>query len=165
MGRPTHMRTSSRRFGRDCATQVSLKARTSPSSIAGPTANTIGSPGSRPIWYAIRWLPSRQAVSLERKPLRRPPRLIPVVIASGVDPVASGIVASLNRPGGNVTGVSFISLDLAAKRLELVRELLPQVRVIALLINPDNPSIGTELTDAEVAARTLGSNPKNDGKQ
>jgi len=82
--------------------------------------------------------------------------LIPVVIASGVDPVASGVVASLNRPGGNVTGVSFISLDLAAKRLELVRELLPQVRVIALLINPDNPSSGTELTDAEVAARILG---------
>ena len=81
---------------------------------------------------------------------------IPVVFASGVDPVASGVVASLNRPGGNVTGVSLISLELAAKRLELLRELMPQVRVIALLINPNNPSTGTELTDAEAAARTLG---------
>src|SRR5262249_14234362 len=81
---------------------------------------------------------------------------IPVAFASGVDPVASGVVASLNRPGGNVTGVSLISLELAAKRLELLRELMPQVRLIALLINPDNPSTRTELTDAEAAARTLG---------
>src|SRR5262249_58085737 len=79
---------------------------------------------------------------------------IPVVFASGVDPVASGVVASLNRPGSNITGVSLISL--AAKRLELLRELMPQVRVVALLINPDNPSTGTELTDAEAAARALG---------
>src|SRR5262245_51476045 len=81
---------------------------------------------------------------------------IPVVFASGVDPVASGVVASLSRPGGNVTGVSLISLELAAKRLELLRELMPQIRVIALLTNPDNPSTVTELTDAEVAARKLG---------
>ena len=81
---------------------------------------------------------------------------IPVVFATGVDPVASGVVASLNRPGGNVTGVSLISVEVAAKRLELLRELMPQVRVIALLTNPDNPSTGTELTDAEAAARTLG---------
>src|SRR5262249_32858105 len=59
-------------------------------------------------------------------------------------------------PGSNVTGVSLISLELAAKRLELLRELMPQVRVVALLINPDNPSTGTELTDAEAAARALG---------
>ena len=81
---------------------------------------------------------------------------IPVVFASGVDPVASGVVASLSRPGGNVTGVSLISLELAAKRLELLRELMPQIRVIALLTNPDNPSTVTELTDAELAARKLG---------
>jgi putative ABC transport system substrate-binding protein len=66
------------------------------------------------------------------------------------------VVVSLNRPGGNVTGVSLISVEVAAKRLELLRELMPQVRVIALLVNPDNPSTGTELTDAEAAARTLG---------
>jgi putative ABC transport system substrate-binding protein len=81
---------------------------------------------------------------------------IPIVFASGVDPVATGVVASLNRPGGNVTGVSLISLQLAAKRLELLRELMPQARVIALLINPNNPATDTELTDAEAAARTLG---------
>jgi putative tryptophan/tyrosine transport system substrate-binding protein len=81
---------------------------------------------------------------------------IPVVFASGVDPVATGVVASLNRPGGNVTGVSLISQQLAAKRLELLRELMPQVRVIALLINPNNPATDTEMTDAEAAARTFG---------
>ena len=81
---------------------------------------------------------------------------IPVAFAVGPDPVASGLVASLNRPGGNVTGVSLISLELAAKRFELLRELMPQIRVIALLINPNNPSTATELTDAEAAARTLG---------
>ena len=81
---------------------------------------------------------------------------IPVVFASGVDPVAAGVVASLNRPGGNLTGVSLIAQELAAKRLELLRELMPQARVIAMLINPDNPAYGTELTDAEAAARTLG---------
>jgi putative ABC transport system substrate-binding protein len=81
---------------------------------------------------------------------------IPVVFAVGPDPVASGLVASLNRPGGNVTGVSLISLELAAKRFELLRELMPQIGVIALLINPNNPSTATELTDAEAAARTLG---------
>ena len=80
---------------------------------------------------------------------------IPVVFASGVDPVTTAVVASLSRPGGNVTGVSLISLELTAKRLELLRELMPQARVVAMLINPDNPATGTELTGVEAAAATL----------
>jgi ABC-type uncharacterized transport system substrate-binding protein len=81
---------------------------------------------------------------------------IPIVFASGVDPVGTGVIASLNQPGGNVTGVSLIAQELGAKRLELLRELMPHARVIAVLINPDNPATATEVTDAEATARTLG---------
>ena len=82
---------------------------------------------------------------------------IPIVFNSGVDPVTAGIVTSLNRPGGNVTGVSSITLELAAKRLELLLEVMPQARVVALFINPDNPGGEREVTDVtEAAARALG---------
>jgi ABC-type uncharacterized transport system substrate-binding protein len=70
---------------------------------------------------------------------------IPIVFASGVDPVGTGVIASLNQPGGNVTGVSLIAQELGAKRLELLRELMPHARVIAVLINPDNPATATEV--------------------
>jgi len=81
---------------------------------------------------------------------------IPIVFSSGADPIATGIVASLNRPGGNATGVSIIAQELVAKRLELLRELVPHTRLIAVLINPDNPGGGTEFGDVEAAARALG---------
>src|SRR5262247_1258959 len=63
---------------------------------------------------------------------------IPIVFSSGSDPVKFGLVASLNRPGGNATGVSFLLDTLGSKRLELLRELLPSAKLIAALINPDN---------------------------
>ena len=81
---------------------------------------------------------------------------IPIVFSSGADPIAVGLVASLNRPGGNATGVSIIAQELAAKRLELLRELVPLTRLIAMLINPDNPGSSSEFGDVEVAARALG---------
>ena len=65
---------------------------------------------------------------------------IPIVFTSGSDPVQIGLVASLNRPGGNVTGVSFLFADLGAKRLGLLRELLPHASVVGLLVNPKYPS-------------------------
>lgn len=82
---------------------------------------------------------------------------IPVVFNVGVDPVASGLVASLNRPGGNITGVSNLSGAVTAKRLELFHELLPAAAEIALLVNPTNLRL-TELETTEVgnAARLLG---------
>ena len=65
---------------------------------------------------------------------------IPVVFVTGFDPVAAGFVASLNRPGGNVTGVSFLANELEAKQLELLRELVPRADAIAYLVNPSNPN-------------------------
>ena len=82
---------------------------------------------------------------------------IPIVFTIGVDPIAAGFVASLNRPGGNVTGVTLISSELAPKRLELLRELVPTATKIALLVNPNNPaSLRQETQGVEEAARRLG---------
>jgi putative tryptophan/tyrosine transport system substrate-binding protein len=82
---------------------------------------------------------------------------IPIVFTIGVDPIAAGFVASLNRPGGNVTGVTLISSELAPKRLELLRELVTTATKIALLVNPNNPaSLKQETQGVEEAARRLG---------
>jgi len=81
---------------------------------------------------------------------------VPIVFAVGQDPVRFGLVASLARPGGNLTGVNFFSTELAAKRLELLRELVPGAVRVAVLVNPANPNTETILRDVEAAARTMG---------
>ena len=82
---------------------------------------------------------------------------IPIVFSVGVDPVAVGLVASLNRPGGNLTGVTNLNAEILPKRLELMHELVPTATTIALLVNPSNPLVAeTESRDAQTAARTLG---------
>jgi putative ABC transport system substrate-binding protein len=81
---------------------------------------------------------------------------IPIVFANGGDPVKLGLVSSLNRPGGNVTGISFLLNALGAKRLELLHELVPAAKVIGFLANPANASAQSELQDVQAAARTLG---------
>jgi putative tryptophan/tyrosine transport system substrate-binding protein len=80
---------------------------------------------------------------------------VPIVFANGTDPVKMGIVASLNRPGGNITGATFIAADLGAKRLELVRELVPKAKVIAVLFNPENPSTEFDSTSLQEAAAAM----------
>jgi putative tryptophan/tyrosine transport system substrate-binding protein len=81
---------------------------------------------------------------------------IPIVFVVGADPVKTGLVASLNRPGANVTGVSSFSNGLAAKRLGLLHDLLPQASVIAVLVNPNFPDAAEQMRDMQEAARTLG---------
>jgi putative tryptophan/tyrosine transport system substrate-binding protein len=80
---------------------------------------------------------------------------IPIVFAIGGDPVALGLVASINRPGGNVTGVSFLSTTIMAKRLELLHEAVPSASAIAALINPANPNAQIDRAQLEKAARDL----------
>ena len=81
---------------------------------------------------------------------------IPVVFAIGADPVDLGLVSSLNRPGGNVTGVTFFVNTLGAKRLELLRELLPSAAHIGCLVNPTNPTSESQVADVRAAARERG---------
>jgi putative ABC transport system substrate-binding protein len=81
----------------------------------------------------------------------------PVVFLTGVDPVENGLVASLSRPGGSVTGVTLLNVELASKRLELLRELVPSATSIALLENPAYPSVAERSSrELQAAARTLG---------
>jgi putative ABC transport system substrate-binding protein len=81
---------------------------------------------------------------------------VPIVFATGSDPVQDGVVASLNRPGGNVTGVVFFNAVLGAKRLELLRQLVPKATTIAMLVNPNTPNTEAERRDVQAAAQAIG---------
>jgi len=81
---------------------------------------------------------------------------IPIVFVTGGDPVQLGLVASLNRPGGNLTGVSALTNTLAAKQLELLHELVPTATLVAFLVNPNNQLTESDTEDLRAAARSLG---------
>jgi putative ABC transport system substrate-binding protein len=87
---------------------------------------------------------------------KRTTATIPIVFEMGLDPVASGLVASLSRPDGNITGATSLNVELGPKRLEFLRELVPMAKVVALLVNPTNPSAETVTRDLQATARTLG---------
>jgi putative ABC transport system substrate-binding protein len=82
--------------------------------------------------------------------------VIPIVFTSGADPVWSGLVSSLSRPGANLTGVSLIAAELAVKRLEVMRELLPYARAVAMIVNPNYPGAEREVTEVEAAGHLMG---------
>jgi putative ABC transport system substrate-binding protein len=105
--------------------------------------SVIAAPGSTPAALAAK----------------RATATIPIVIFTAGDPVALGLVASLNKPGGNVTGTTSLGGELAPKRLELLRELLPKATAMALLVNPTNPALAESTAKAtQDAARILGLN-------
>jgi putative ABC transport system substrate-binding protein len=81
---------------------------------------------------------------------------VPIVFATGSDPVKDGLVASLNRPGGNVTGVVFTAGALGAKRLDLLRKLVPSATTIGVLVNPNSPETEAERRDVQAAAQAIG---------
>src|SRR6516165_9918931 len=81
---------------------------------------------------------------------------IPIIFLAGEDPVEFGLVASLNRPGGNITGVSTFNAVLGSKRVELLHKLVPNAAMMALLVNPNFPSAGFETREAQTAARAVG---------
>jgi putative ABC transport system substrate-binding protein len=81
---------------------------------------------------------------------------VPFVFVTGADPVKDALVASLNRPGGNVTGVTFLAGQLGAKRLELLRQLVPKVTTIGVLVNPSSPETEVERRDLQDAAQAIG---------
>jgi putative ABC transport system substrate-binding protein len=81
---------------------------------------------------------------------------IPIVFVTGSDPVEQGLVASLNRPGGNLTGATTLAVELGQKRLELLHELVPTATLIGVLVNPTGPNLAAVSRDLQAAARTLG---------
>ena len=88
---------------------------------------------------------------------KRATTTIPIVFAIGSDPVQLGLVHSLNRPGGNVTGVAFLTVELAPKLLEMLHDVIPTATSFALLVNPANPSIAEPVvSNVQAAVRTLG---------
>ena len=82
--------------------------------------------------------------------------IIPIVFAVGSDPVETGLVASLSRPGGNATGATFLSVELGSKRLELLRDLAPKIVSVGLLVNPHNPNAAPQTKEMDEATRALG---------
>ena len=82
--------------------------------------------------------------------------IIPIVFETSGDPIKLGLVASLNRPGGNVTGITQTNVEIAPKRLQLLHELIPTASVMALLVNPAKPTVATNIKELQAAARTLG---------
>ena len=87
---------------------------------------------------------------------KRATSVIPIVFATAADPVGTGVVASLARPGSNVTGLSSQSPDVASKRIELLREVVPGLRRVAVLANVDNPYVSLEMGEVQAATRALG---------
>jgi putative ABC transport system substrate-binding protein len=88
-------------------------------------------------------------------PVKAATTTIPIVFTTASDPVQIGLVASLSRPGGNVTGVTHLAVEVMPKRLELAHELVPTAKIIAVLVNPTNPNTETQLRDLQAAARSL----------
>jgi putative ABC transport system substrate-binding protein len=83
---------------------------------------------------------------------------IPIVFVGADNPVQFGLVASLNRPGGNATGLNLSTSELTAKRLEIVRQLLPGTAMVGIVINPNNPEVAPQLADVQSASRAAGQN-------
>ena len=138
-----------------CANSAGSRAAPSRSSIAGRRDAASASPRSRPSSSGSRSMSSSRGNTAVLA-AKQATSVIPIVFAVAGDPVGSGLVASLARPGGNVTGLSIQATDLAGKRLELLREVVPGLRRLAIMANVGNPAAVLEMGEVQAAARTLG---------
>ena len=132
------------------------RATASQFSIAGPRITWIACRSWPPIWLGGASPCSPPSETLLRWRRRRQRRRSRSCSVSGEDPVRSGLVASLARPGGNLTGISILSVELVTKRLELLRELVPAAAKVAVLVDPAAPVTETMLREVEMAARSMG---------
>src|SRR5262245_25245676 len=142
-------------FGRASRMLVTSKAEISQSNIARPMVASSDCQHWPPNWLAdpvaaIVAVLSPTAAAAAKAATTT----IPIVFAIGPDPVDLGLVSSLNRPGGNVTGVTFLVNALGGKRLELLHNLVPSANVVGFLINAENPTTQSQIRDAKAAART-----------
>ena len=147
---PTTWRRSAKRLARRVLTMAAMSI-SSPVLLKATSVDCRGlPPNSSVAMWRLFSLP-RQSQPL----LPRPRPRIPVVFAIGADPIKSGLVTSLNRPGGNLTGISFFTNQMESKRLGLLHELAPKVDLIAAPLNPNNPFFDNQLKDVGEASRAL----------
>src|SRR5262249_15393005 len=138
-----------------CANLAGSRAAPSRSSIAGQKVAMSAIAKSPPSSSGSRSMSlSRREVQSSR-PNKQPP-VFPIVFGVATDPLGTGLVTSLARPGGNVTGLSVQAPDLAGKRLELLREIVPSLRRLAIMANAGYPAAVLEMAEVQATARTLG---------
>jgi putative ABC transport system substrate-binding protein len=133
-----------------------LKARTSHSRTGTRRTSSTGCPGLPQSWSTSKWTLIVALGTLAPLAAKRATSTIPIVMAAAGDPVGSGLVASLARPGGNVTGLSIMAPELAGKRLEMLKDLLPGISRVAVLWNAANPYSALVFKETVGASRTLG---------
>src|SRR5499433_3778331 len=150
------MRLVARHFEPDFGISGTSKAETSSSSSAGPMGTTIdcpSSPRSSSVRLNVNVIVTHGAAGAVAA--KQATTTIPIVIAATGDILALGLVQSLAQPGGNITGSTFFNPELAAKRLELLKEAIPLLSRAALVSNPNNPINGSIVLAMEETARSL----------
>jgi ABC-type uncharacterized transport system substrate-binding protein len=132
-----------------------LRVETSQLNIAGRSGTTTGCPNWQPIWCAERSVIAATGTTAALA-AKAASATIPIVFEMAGDPIKLGLVASLNRPGSNITGVTQLNIEVAPKRLELLHEIMPMATTFALLINSSNPTLAEPTTkDIRASARAL----------
>jgi putative ABC transport system substrate-binding protein len=139
----------------DCASLVGSRGALSPSSIVGRGRNE-GLAETAAEFVRLKVDVILTSATPPTVAAMQATSVIPIVFAAVGDPVGAGVIATLARPGGNATGLSLQQTDAAGKRLELLREVIPDLRRVAILAKSDNASAALEMREAQAAARTLG---------